>query len=75
MVVTAGTFEASDTKRATVLTPIDIVTTASANAEVTSAIRTLRGAQQVGESGALFVRSGTGEETRIFIDGTKYELR
>ena len=70
VVVTAGTFEASDTKRATVLTPIDIVTTASANADVTSAIRTLPGAQQVGESGALFVRGGTGEETRIFIDGT-----
>lgn len=70
VVVTAGTFEASDTKRSTVLTPIDIVTTASANADVTAAIRTLPGAQQVGESGALFVRGGTGEETKIFIDGT-----
>ena len=49
VVVSAGTFEASDTKRTTVLNPIDIVTTASANADVTGAIRTLPGTQQVGE--------------------------
>jgi len=70
VVITAGTFEASDTKRATVLDPIDIVTTASANADVTGAIRTLPGAQQVGESEGLFVRGGTAQETKIFIDGT-----
>lgn len=56
VVITAGTFEASDTKRTTVLNPIDIVTTASANADVTSALRTLPGAQQIGESEGLFVR-------------------
>jgi hypothetical protein len=70
VVITAGTFEASDTKRATVLNPIDIVTTASANADVTGAIKTLPGAQQVGESEGLFVRGGTAQETKIFIDGT-----
>ncbi|MEJ7770021.1 MAG: TonB-dependent receptor [Chitinophagaceae bacterium] len=70
VVITAGTFEASDTKRTTVLNPIDIVTTASANADVTSAIRTLPGAQQVGESEGLFVRGGTAGETKVFIDGT-----
>jgi hypothetical protein len=70
VVITAGSFEASDTKRTTVLNPIDIVTTASANADVTAAIRTLPGAQQVGENGGLFVRGGTAEETKVFIDGT-----
>lgn len=70
VVITAGTFEASDSKRTTVLNPIDIVTTASANADVTGAIRTLPGAQQIGENGGLFVRGGTAEETKIFIDGT-----
>ena len=70
VVITAGSFEASDTKRTTVLNPIDIVTTASANADVTGAIRTLPGAQQVGENGGLFVRGGTAEETKVFIDGT-----
>ncbi len=70
VVITAGTFEASDKKRATVLNSIDIVTTASANADVTGAIKTLPGAQQVGESEGLFVRGGTAAETRTFIDGT-----
>src|SRR5215471_767100 len=71
VVVTAGTFEAGDKKRAgVVLTPLDIVTTASANADVTQALKTLPGAQQVGEREGVFVRGGTAEETKIFIDGT-----
>jgi outer membrane receptor for ferrienterochelin and colicin len=71
VVVTAGSFEASDKKRAgVVLNSIDIVTTASANADVTQALKTLPGAQQVGESEGLFVRGGTAAETKIFIDGT-----
>ena len=71
VVISAGTFEASDRKRAAaVLSPIDIVTTASANGDVTGALKTLPGAQQVGESEGLFVRGGTAAETKIFIDGT-----
>jgi hypothetical protein len=71
VVVSAGTFEASDTKRATVLNPIDIVTTASANADVTAAIKTLPGPQQIGEQEGLFVRGGTAQETKVYIDGTQ----
>lgn len=71
VVISAGTFEASDRKRAAaVLDPIDIVTTASANGDVTGALKTLPGAQQVGETEGLFVRGGTAAETKIFIDGT-----
>jgi vitamin B12 transporter len=71
VVITAGTFEASDKKRATaVLDPIDIVTTASANGDITGALKTLPGAQQVGESEGLYVRGGTAAETKTFIDGT-----
>jgi len=71
VVISAGTFEASDRKRAAVvLDPIDIVTTASANADITQALKTLPGAQQVGETEGLFVRGGTAAETKIFIDGT-----
>jgi len=71
VVITAGTFEASDRKRAAaVLSSLDIVTTASANGDVTGALRTLPGAQQVGETEGLFVRGGTAAETKIFIDGT-----
>lgn len=70
VVITAGSFEASDKKKTTVLNSIDIVTTASANADVTAAVKTLPGAQQVGESEGLFVRGGTAGETKIFIDGS-----
>lgn len=71
VVITAGSFEASDRKRvAAVLTSIDILTTASANADVTGALKTLPGAQQVGETEGLFVRGGTAAETKTFIDGT-----
>lgn len=70
VVISAGTFEASDQKRASALNPIDIVTTASANGDITNAIKTLPGTQQVGESEGLFVRGGTATETKIFIDGT-----
>lgn len=68
--ISAGAFEASDRKKGTVLNPIDIVTTASANGDVTGALKTLPGAQQVGESEGLFVRGGTAAETKTFIDGT-----
>jgi hypothetical protein len=70
VVITAGAFEAGDTKKATILKPLDIVTTASANADVTAAMKTLPGTQQIGESAELFVRGGEGYETRQFIDGT-----
>ncbi|HUC81368.1 MAG TPA: TonB-dependent receptor, partial [Flavisolibacter sp.] len=71
VVISAGTFEASDRKRAAaVLTSLDVVTTASANGDITGALKTLPGAQQVGESEGLFVRGGTAAETKIFIDGT-----
>ena len=65
VVISAGTFEASDRKRAVaVLNSIDIVTTASANADITGALKTLPGAQLVGESEGLFVRGGTSAETK-----------
>lgn len=69
VVITAGSFEASDKKRAAVLRSIDVVTTAGQQADVVAALKTLPGAQQVGEQEGLFVRGGTGAETRVFIDG------
>lgn len=70
VVISVGSFEASDQKKGTVLNPIDIVTTASANGDITAAIKTLPGTQQVGESEGLFVRGGTADETKYYIDGT-----
>ena len=69
VVISAGAFEASDKNKGAVLNAIDIVTTPSANGDVTSAFKTLPGTQQVGESEGLFVRGGTATESKIYIDG------
>ena len=69
VIVTAGTFEAGDKKRAAVLSSIDIATTAGSNADITAALKTLPGTQQVGEQEGLFVRGGAGYETKQYIDG------
>ncbi len=69
VVISAGSFEASDKKKGAVLNSIDIVTTPSANGDVTSAFKTLPGTQQVGESEGLFVRGGTATESKIYMDG------
>lgn len=67
--ITAGSFEANDKKRATVLRPLDIVTVAGANGDITGALQTLPGAQRVGEETGLFIRGGSAEESKIIIDG------
>ncbi len=68
--ITAGSFSAGDSKRGAVLSSLDIATTAGSNADITAALKTLPGAQQVGEQEGLFVRGGTGQETKQFIDGS-----
>lgn len=70
VVISAGAFEAGDKKKTTVLSSLDIVTTASAEGDITGALKTLPGTQQVGETGGLFVRGGTATEAKIYIDGT-----
>lgn len=69
VIISAGSFEASDKKKGAVLTDIDIVTTPSANGDITSAFKSLPGTQQVGESEGLFVRGGSATESKIFMDG------
>ncbi len=69
VIITAGTFEAGDKKRAAVLNSLDVATTAGSNADITAALKTLPGTQQVGEQEGLFVRGGAGYETKQFIDG------
>jgi len=70
VVISAGSFEASDKAKGAVLSSIDVVTTPSANGDITSAFKSLPGTQQVGESEGLFVRGGTATESKIYIDGT-----
>jgi len=68
--VTAGSFAAGDNKRGTVLSSLDVATTAGSNADITAALKTLPGTQQVGEKEGLFVRGGAGYEAKQYIDGT-----
>jgi vitamin B12 transporter len=68
--ISAGSFSAGDSKRGAVMSSLDIATTAGSNADITAALKTLPGAQQVGEQEGLFVRGGTGSETKQFIDGS-----
>lgn len=67
--ITAGSFEASDEKRSTVLTTRDVQTTAGALADINGALNTLPGTSRVGEEGRLFVRGGAAGETRQYLDG------
>ncbi len=69
VVITAGSFEASDAKRMTMLKPLDIVTTAGAGADITGVMQLLPGAQRVGEGTGLFVRGGDANETKVVMDG------
>lgn len=69
VVISAGSFEASDKSKGAVLNSTDIVTTPSANGDITSAFKSLPGTQQVGESEGLFVRGGTATESKIYMDG------
>lgn len=69
VVISAGSFVASDKNKGAVLSALDIVTTPSANGDVTSAFKSLPGTQQVGESEGLFVRGGSATESKIYMDG------
>ncbi|MFC3159980.1 TonB-dependent receptor plug domain-containing protein [Chryseobacterium arachidis] len=52
------------------MTPIDIYTTAGADGQISSALTYLPGVQKVGETEGLFIRGGTGTESKIFMDGS-----
>ncbi|MDY2586743.1 TonB-dependent receptor [Winogradskyella aquimaris] len=71
VVLSAGTFEANDNSKVSVLKPLDVVTTASALGDFVGALQTLPGTSNVAEDGRLFVRGGNAEETQIFIDGIR----
>lgn len=68
VVISAGSFEASDEKKGVILKPLDIVTTAGSAGDIYSALKTLPGTQQIGETEGLFVRGGSASETVTIID-------
>lgn len=67
VVISAGSFEASDENKAVILRPLDILTT-GADADIYSTLETLPGTQQIGETDGLFVRGGSASETKTLID-------
>lgn len=69
VVITAGSFEASDENRVVILSPIDIVTTAGGRGDITGALQSLPGSQPQNEKEGLFVRGGDGSEAKTIIDG------
>lgn len=71
VVISAGSFKAGDNSKASALKPLDIVTTAGSAGDIVGALKTLPGAQIVGESGRLFVRGGESDETQTYIDGVR----
>jgi len=71
VVITAGSFEASDKKKGVTLKPLDILTTASASGDIYGALTTLPGTAVVGEDGRLFVRGGDAYEANTYIDGLR----
>ena len=69
VVLSAGSFQAGDNTKVSVMNALDVVTTAGVAGDFIGALQTLPGTTTVGEDGRLFVRGGTAEETQVFIDG------
>jgi vitamin B12 transporter len=67
VVISAGSFEASDENKAVILRPLDVLTTGS-DGDIYSTLETLPGTQQIGETEGLFVRGGSASETKTLID-------
>ncbi|MGQ1890603.1 TonB-dependent receptor [Thermophagus sp. OGC60D27] len=67
--ITAGSFEAGDRKRAAVMTPLDIYTTAGSMGDIGAALKTLPGTQIAADDGRLMVRGGDAGETKVLMDG------
>lgn len=67
VVVSAGSFEASDEKKGVILRPLDVVTT-GADADLYSTLSTLPGTQKIGETEGLFVRGGSASESKTIVD-------
>ncbi|MCD6010166.1 MAG: TonB-dependent receptor [Flavipsychrobacter sp.] len=68
VVITAGSFDASNDKSKTVLKPLDIVTTAGAGADVVKAMEMLPGTQKTSTDNGMFVRGGDASEAAILVD-------
>ena len=69
VVITAGSFGASDDEKVIVLDPIDIVTIASARGEISGALEALPGTQPQSDKEGIYVRGGDATEAKQIVDG------
>ncbi|HLO58134.1 MAG TPA: carboxypeptidase-like regulatory domain-containing protein [Bacteroidales bacterium] len=68
-VITAGTFAAGDQGKAELFKSRDLGTTAGTAGDIQATIETLPGTQRVGYTEGLFVRGGSGRESKYIMDG------
>jgi len=66
--VLAGRYTANASRTST-LSPTEVASTPGSNADISGAIKTLPGVQNVDEGSGIFVRGGDFTETRMFVDG------
>ncbi len=69
VVITAGSFGASDDDKVIVLDPIDIVTVASSRGEISGALEALPGTQPQADKEGIYVRGGDASEAKQIVDG------
>ena len=69
VVITAGSFGASDEEKVIVLDPIDIVTVASSRGEISGALEALPGTQPQADKEGIYVRGGDASEAKQIVDG------
>ena len=69
VVITAGSFGASDDEKVIVLDPIDIVTVASSRGEISGALEALPGTQPQADKEGVYVRGGDASEAKQIVDG------
>ena len=70
VILSAGTFEAGDKKKAVALNSIDMISVPGSQGNVVGALQFLPGTSSNGESGKLFVRGGSSRENQGYIDGS-----
>ncbi len=67
--VSPGSFDANTDRKVTMLTPMDIYTTAGAAGDVVGVIQMLPGVEKVSDQTGLFVRGGDASESAALVDG------
>ena len=69
VVITAGSFGASDDEKVIVLDPVDIVSVASSRGEISGALEALPGTQPQADKEGIYVRGGDASEAKQIVDG------